>query len=633
MLENYTDPDPQETQEWEESIDMVVERAGNDRALFVDRIPANMVERLEIGRSPSAAMDAQGIGGTINIVLKDAYRAQDLTVLLGSVFFDRDHTAKGQGYLSFGHATDRFAFSLDGTLLERYNPKLQLADIIDEEGEPIHKNETNVLDSEETGFRADAEVSLSPNASLRAQVQGFLTDRTETEDASFFSEGEFDEGEFDHAAIQQENIGGSLAFHFENPDGDAFHLEIDHQRMELDNRADFGVFDEEERAVEEFQTDRTEDEETKYESHATFALSQNHRLSLGIDLGLKERHARRQQFAIDEEDELESVDARGMFRIREERIDPYLEIHWNTEGRHQLQTGLRLEKTTLNLRDAGLKSDHTELFPSLHYRIRMTDADIFRLSLARTTKRPDFEELQPFTQRNQPRDGQVTVGNPALEPEFAKGVDLGYEHRFQGQEGIIGVNLFYRAIDQRVETVEIGEDLFQPRNVAGESEAWGLELDLGAPLTGLGIPTVSLYGNVTLLDSRTTDPLTGETRRFNLQSDYVVNLGLLHYLPVLKASYGLNWLTQGDAREVLLTESAQFSYGDDLEFLFEKRWGKRFSLRLAARNLLDDKREEILREFEGLRTEGDPELTSFETEESGLSFTLTLRGVFGQGGK
>ena len=38
--------------------------ATNDNTVTVDRIPAELVERVEIIRSPSADMDSQGIGGT-----------------------------------------------------------------------------------------------------------------------------------------------------------------------------------------------------------------------------------------------------------------------------------------------------------------------------------------------------------------------------------------------------------------------------------------------------------------------------------------------------------------------------------------------------------------------------------------
>ncbi len=57
----------------------------NDNTVIVDRIPAELVERVEIIRSPSSDIDSQGVGGTLNIILKEGaelsggiYRARGL---------------------------------------------------------------------------------------------------------------------------------------------------------------------------------------------------------------------------------------------------------------------------------------------------------------------------------------------------------------------------------------------------------------------------------------------------------------------------------------------------------------------------------------------------------------------------
>ena len=59
--------------------------ATNDNTVIVDRIPAELVERVEIIRSPSSDIDSQGVGGTLNIILKEGaelsggiYRARGL---------------------------------------------------------------------------------------------------------------------------------------------------------------------------------------------------------------------------------------------------------------------------------------------------------------------------------------------------------------------------------------------------------------------------------------------------------------------------------------------------------------------------------------------------------------------------
>ena len=47
--------------------------AGDDRSFWVDRIPAEMVDHVEILRSNSANRSGDAMAGTINIVLRDAY--------------------------------------------------------------------------------------------------------------------------------------------------------------------------------------------------------------------------------------------------------------------------------------------------------------------------------------------------------------------------------------------------------------------------------------------------------------------------------------------------------------------------------------------------------------------------------
>jgi outer membrane receptor for ferrienterochelin and colicin len=47
--------------------------AGDDRSFWVDRIPAEMVERVELLRSNSANRSGDAVAGAVNIVLKDSY--------------------------------------------------------------------------------------------------------------------------------------------------------------------------------------------------------------------------------------------------------------------------------------------------------------------------------------------------------------------------------------------------------------------------------------------------------------------------------------------------------------------------------------------------------------------------------
>src|SRR5690606_9038482 len=43
-----------------------------DRSFFVDRIPAELVERIEIVRAPRADQPSDGVAGTLNVVTKES---------------------------------------------------------------------------------------------------------------------------------------------------------------------------------------------------------------------------------------------------------------------------------------------------------------------------------------------------------------------------------------------------------------------------------------------------------------------------------------------------------------------------------------------------------------------------------
>src|SRR3546814_5286686 len=80
-------------------------------------------------------------------------------------------------------------------------------------------------------------------------------------------------------------------------------------------------------------------------------------------------------------------------------------------------------------------------------------------------------------------------------------------------------------------------NLYTPRNI-GDGQTWGVELDFSAPLTAFGLPDTGLFANYTYLDSETTDPFTGEKRRFNNQPHHVYNAGFIQNVPSIDASFG-----------------------------------------------------------------------------------------------
>ena len=610
----------------------------NDRTVVLDRIPAQLVKRVEVLRAPSAEHDAQGIAGTINIVLHDTAATNGLDLQMGLTHFDTDRADHGDGAFSWRRAGDWGSWRISGSVVDRHNPKRQRTEFqrFEDEDSPddgaekklktfrnLLKDEVNTLDSTEAALNAHFRTSLGAGTILEGGGMYLDTDRQERENADFISGGEVEESIFDRGDFQQETWGLKLRL-VKNWGNHILKLDGAHHGMRLDRAAEIGVIEDGMAVAEERELNLTTDSETRLSASLSLASRGGHQVMVGVSLSNRDRDAAERLFEINDEGVWEQQEIAGEFQVKERRYDLFLADTWTLNDAASLQMGLRYEHTDLRLSTEG--KDGGELFPSLHFLQKFGDYHRLRISLARTTRRPDFQDLQPFARRNQPYDGQITFGNSQLRAEFAKGLDLGYELRLKQQEGILGVNLFYREITDLVETLQTGPDRFQIQN-AGDGKVWGLELDLGIPLDGLNLPGVSVYTNYSWQDSEVLDPQSGLYRRFNLQPDYVINMTLLHTLPKSGFSYGVNWVTQGKASEILLTETSIIDAGGLLDVYLEKRW-HHWSLRLSAANLTDGKRTVVVNEYDNLWTEGNPIETGMETEQAGRRFRLEFRGRF-----
>jgi outer membrane receptor for ferrienterochelin and colicins len=187
--------------------------AGNDRTVFVDRIPAEIIDRIEIVRAPSADIDSQGIGGTINIILKDgASLPPGVIARIGGVYDVDNEELGGVGALSISGRTDdrRLAWSGTFDIQQRYNTKVLDQELFDDTspgfdpnssglqmfdpdsfvaGTPStnaveHQDQIDTRQSLDMSFNGDLSFELTPNQRVRLDAFYLRTERDETEDTT-----------------------------------------------------------------------------------------------------------------------------------------------------------------------------------------------------------------------------------------------------------------------------------------------------------------------------------------------------------------------------------------------------------------------------------------------------------------
>jgi outer membrane receptor protein involved in Fe transport len=624
---------------------------GNDRVFAVDRIPAELIDSVEIIRSPSADVSSEQIAGAANINLKKAGSIKGGWVR-GSGFGVEGDELRGAGSIGYGDTVGdtSYLFSLD--VQQRRNPKVKSANVFDFTEDPSFVGIVDQDDTRDgTDYSFNGEVAQKIGDGL-LRLYGFyvFTDREETEFTQSFDvddgrRGDLEVVENQLEDIQQQNL--NIVGDYRLPIGtDEAQVLFGYNlfRDDLDTSED--AFDVEDDVTElTFENIDTKDQDWFGTLAYTANLNNLVSVKFGIDGRIKTRDFDQTILAGDLGDELEEENSLGEFDLEERRADPYVKANWTLLPNLTVETGVRYELTDREITGPGFTtttSDFAELNPSAHIRYGLTETTMLRFSVARTVLRPAFDQLTPAVLIQDPTDRFATQGNPDLAQETAWGIDVGFDQKF-GDRGIFGFNFFNRDIKDKIELVGTGavtdgdlcEDLDENEvqceiltyQNLGDGRAYGIEVDVDTPLTLVGLPNTTIFANYTWLQTELTDPVTGRKREFNDQPSFLLNVGFIHSLPEWNSAFGASYQQRGDSAEFVYDEITDLSYEGNLEAFWETRLGKSTVLRFTGANLLDAEKVEDVRIFEG-DLNGELIEGERETERSGRLFLMTLRQAF-----
>lgn len=626
-----------------------------DRSFWVDRIPAELIERVEIIRSPSARRSGDAVAGALNIIMRDAMSFDGAFARAGALYFDDEEVKPVFGAVvsgDIGGGRGIAGVNIQG----RHNPKVKRSDRFEPDtGDLIFNNredQSDVRDGTDYSFNTELQF---PIGSGELQLRGYyvLTDRTETENSTEYGDPvslgpadietivpQFEDIREENftieAEIEQKMFGGEtqLQVGFARFVDDIVTTEEESEYDPFPTLDDFG-------GTREF-TDTTDDEWT---------VELTHEREIGatlVEFGVEWKEKNRDSLVAEAEisnpgdpyPAASPVDG-GDTEIEETRLDYFVQLSGEVDVL-ELEAGLRYETTEADITDRSTGITYSNefgiLLPSIHAIANLSDDDRVSMSLARSLRRPNFDQLAPTLFEEEPTEDFDLQGNPGLDPETAWGIDVGYERRL-GRAGIVGVNFFFRDVSDLIELASTGVPsssgdgfVLEPRNV-GDGKVWGVEFDLSAPLTFIGLPDTGVFLNYSWLDSEVKDPVTGTKRRFNDQAEFVFNVGFIHDIPAWGAAFGASYRKQGDAFSRIAGETVATSYGADLEAFIEKRFGESFTLRLTGTNLLDTAKDETFYKWDTVADQlsGDiDDLDEFEleTEKAGPVFQLVGRMAF-----
>lgn len=316
--------------------------------------------------------------------------------------------------------------------------------------------------------------------------------------------------------------------------------------------------------------------------------------------------------------------------------------------------GVRAEKTdfeveTENPNDPVGSIDELDFLPSLNAVYALNDKANLRAAGSQTLARPNMREIAPFSSFDF-IGGFIYLGNPNLDRSKIWNVDLRYE-LFPTPGELFAISAFYKNFDDPIQqriTPNVSGSVNEISFVnVDKGILYGFELEFRKNLGFMGSAAIfdnlKFTTNFTFTQSfvdldqqelearRSRNPNIEDTRPFQAQSPYILNVNLNYYNPesefeatIYMNMYGRRLYANGNGGvpDIYELNGTGNSPIPDLRFIVSKRLFENFSVGFRAENLLNYKLTRNV-EFQGsyfVQEQFDP----------GRTFTLTLGYTVGQ---
>jgi iron complex outermembrane receptor protein len=257
---------------------------------------------------------------------------------------------------------------------------------------------------------------------------------------------------------------------------------------------------------------------------------------------------------------------------RTQRNALWAQDEWDFSTRWSAYAGLRWEgiDTTADSVGGGapVHNQSRVWTPLLHSVWKLDEAskDQLRLALTRSYRSPTLSNLvaRPRVALNNAATQPDRIGNPALRPELATGLDLAFDHYFSAG-GLMSLSVFDRRIKGLIRSrtqqdASTGRWISQPQNV-GDARTRGVEAEAKFRLAEIvderegPAPNVDLRSNVAVYRSQVSG-VDASDNRLDQQPRASLNLGADWKLRSWPLTVGGNYNWTPDNHVTLATQAA-----------------------------------------------------------------------------
>ena len=419
---------------------------------FLQQLPSDAIEKVEVITSPSARYEAQGSGGIINIILRKSKKL-GLNGSLSSSIGDPKRNALSSN-LNYRDGKLNF-FNSSG-----WNDNLS-------PGGGYNNSEYYNGDDPSTYFQEDRQRERSRTGYfLNNGIEWYLNDKTSIVGSFFFNRAESDNiqnnyidqvdgfgGNILNQTVQTENenaedFNREYNFNYEtNFDESGHKLTID---LQLDNSEDYengNVL--RDNLLDEVINTKEESNSYLIKADYVYPIGENKQFEAGIRISEDDDITDYKVFENIDSEIIEDLDQSNIFQYKEQINALYTQYGVKVEDKYSFLLGLRVENTVKDIKQLTtqefINKNETGLFPTFNFGLEITEEETLTFGYNRRIRRPWSRFINPFPSKTSPIN--IFRGNPDLNPTYSNNIDIGYLKRFESSFTINTSAYFQKSTD------------------------------------------------------------------------------------------------------------------------------------------------------------------------------------------
>ncbi len=579
--------------------------AGKDNSARdqLDRITAAEVERIEIIRDTSGALNVRGASEVVNIIMTAVPSRSSTTAQLVQRL-NHDDTYEVGGSVAWSQQIGNFQALVNLEARPNYENRDNREVRVTPDGELLGTLfETNIRDQDEHTLSTNMSYSTGPhrmqfNALLRdgdhpRPIRRDFVDFTDTGPINSIQEELIDN--------EQSNweVGGDYEFSFADGSRLAVLFVLNDEIRNFVRERFQANPASEPLSKNLFIDSKRENKEFIVQTNYNFSLTDSQSLRVGaerannqLDSSLLIGSSFGSEPPSDEYgglSPLRSISNLGT-HVEEIRYEGFAFHNWTISDRASLESSIVYETSEISQSGVVNKTRDFQFWrPTFDYRYNFADNFRFRGTIRRNVSQLSFSSFAATT-NEEDRDRDAFAGNPELEPETSWNYEAELEYRLPNDAGVLSTSLFYSDIDNKIGRINATIDPNEPLSATGNvAPAWqiGWFTRASIRLNALNLPNAIVSARMGVFDSEILDPFINQKVRTGGRG--FGNFEFRQDIPELGLSYGAEYRHSiwGGYYDINIVTRTRNDRQRSLDLFVQKVWFEDWTFRLETDNTLD----------------------------------------------